>query len=152
DNPEERLIELRNHEWFEGFAWGDLQTLKMTPPTLKPLTTGDASVEDDFLEWEPTELQLSSSSDDAWDRGDYSSKDSDKIKRKSVVLDTNVVEEMGDGMDEDCMRRYKHIKDAYLKNKRARKMITGASASSKPSKWYLVPFLNFLNTVSQERK
>jgi len=35
-------------------------------------------------------------------------------------------------LDEDCKRRYKNIKDAYLKNKRARKMNTGASASSKP--------------------
>lgn len=54
--------------------------------------------------------------------------------------------------DEDCRRRYKNIKDAYLKNKRTRKMTTGASASSKPSKWHLAPFLTFLDTVSQERK
>jgi len=55
-------------------------------------------------------------------------------------------------LDEDCKRRYKNIKDAYLKNKRGRKMNTGASASSKPSKWHLAPFLTFLDTVSQERK
>ena len=55
-------------------------------------------------------------------------------------------------LDEDCKRRYKNIKDAYLKNKRARKMNTGASASSKPSKWHLTPFLTFLDTVPQERK
>ncbi|XP_022160536.1 uncharacterized protein LOC111026715 [Myzus persicae] len=54
-------------------------------------------------------------------------------------------------MYEDCKRRYKNIKDAYLKNKRARIMNTGASASSKPSKWHLAPFLSFLDTVPQER-
>ncbi|KAF0731668.1 Uncharacterized protein FWK35_00032855 [Aphis craccivora] len=54
-------------------------------------------------------------------------------------------------LDEDYKRRYKNIKDAYLKNKRIRKMNTGASASSKPSKWHLARFLNFLDTVPQER-
>ncbi|XP_025419618.1 uncharacterized protein LOC112689951 isoform X3 [Sipha flava] len=53
--------------------------------------------------------------------------------------------------NEDCKRRYKNIKDAHLKNKRARKMNTGASASSKPSKWHLAPFLTFLDAVPQER-
>jgi len=30
-------------------------------------------------------------------------------------------------------------------------MTTGSSASSKPSKWYLAPFLTFLDTVPQEK-
>lgn len=88
----------------------------------------------------------------------YVSPEAKYLKKKSYILYYYLIKKTANllllflfVLDDDCRKRYKNIKDAYLKNKRTRKMTTGSSASSKPSKWYLAPFLTFLDTVPQER-
>jgi len=53
---------------------------------------------------------------------------------------------------DECKKRFKNLKDSYRRNKLARKQGTGSSASTKPTKWSLAPYLSFLDNIPQERE
>lgn len=53
---------------------------------------------------------------------------------------------------DDCRKRWKNMKDTYNRHKRNRKLGTGSSALSKPTKWALSDALSFLDVVLYERE
>lgn len=54
-------------------------------------------------------------------------------------------------LDEECKKRWKHIRDSYNRFKRKRKCTTGSAAQAKHFKWSFYERMRFLEMVSQER-
>ncbi|XP_046402150.1 transcription factor Adf-1-like [Ischnura elegans] len=52
----------------------------------------------------------------------------------------------------DCKKRWRNVRDNYLKYKRKHKLRTGSAASAKTSKWPLYRQLSFLDLVKQGRR
>lgn len=52
----------------------------------------------------------------------------------------------------DCKKRWRNIRDTYIKRKKNLKSTPESFQSNKPPRWSLVSQLSFLDTVLQEKE